>query len=102
MSTPETPTSQGRTPRRALTRRSFLVGLTGTGVAFGLLAACAPTPPAAPTSAPAAPAKPAESKPAAPAAPAVQPVSNAKPPTLVHNSGSDPTTLDPHFGESSV
>jgi peptide/nickel transport system substrate-binding protein len=113
MSTPETPTSQGRTPRRALTRRSFLVGLTGTGVAFGLVAACAPTPPAAPTSAPAAPAKPAEaakpaeSKPAAPAAqattaPAVKPVSNAKPPTLVHNSGSDPTTLDPHFGESSV
>jgi len=113
MSTPETHANQGRTIPRSLSRRRFLrlAGLTSTGIAFGLAAACAPTPPAAPTSAPAAPAKPAESKPAeaakpaaapATAAPAAKAASNEKPPTLLHFSGSDPTTLDPHFGESSV
>src|SRR5256885_1433342 len=77
MSSHDTDPRTAETGRRSLTRRRFLrvVGLTGSAAAFGLVAACAPTPPANPTSAPAA-AKPTEAaKPTgqAPAASAAQP-----------------------------
>lgn len=100
----------------AVTRRRFLGGVGALG-AGALLAACGgstPTPAPAPASAPAALAP--ASSPVAPAAPAAAPPpqaspaaqaparqpANAKPPTLVHFGGQDPTTLDPQFGESSI
>jgi peptide/nickel transport system substrate-binding protein len=118
MDTHDTDQRSSRNSRRVLSRRAFLhiAGLTGTGVAFGLMAACAPTPPAAPTSAPAAKpteaAKPVEAaKPAAPAAQptaaqatpaAARPASQAVGKTPIVTQGVDPETLDPHYGESGV
>ena len=83
---------QSSPPR--LSRRRLLVMLSSGLAGSAVLAACSQQAAApAPTTAPAA-------QPTA--APAAKVAANVKPPTLLHFSGADPTTLDPHFGESAV
>ena len=117
MSSHDTDPRTAETGRHSLTRRRFLrvVGLTGSAAAFGLVAACAPTPPANPTSAPAAAKpteapKPAEAKPAAVVPTSAIPPATSSPapaPKPAAQTSSKDTltiaycciqsTLDPHF-----